>query len=589
MTAQAHQDPHTQTQLRVEIDGTELRTELADDLLEVRIDTGVRTIGRAQVRLLDRGTFADGVVELGKAVTISSVSPAQVVFSGTVTSVELEATDRGATVTATVHDQAYDLSRDRAVTTHQKMSDADIIRSTVEGAGLRADVDLPGSSHEWAFRADSRLGLVDEIAGRLGCDWAVLEERFAIWPVSGSAPWARQAPVLDLGVDLLGFTVRHEETGPSTFTVRGWDPEQQGSVTGSATTSTPGDRNGFAPAGSGKKTEVLATRQLSMTDAEATAVAGGLAAAAGRVSGRGRGAFVPGLWPGGLVTIRSAGSADGTYYVREVSHQVDSTSLRTTFVVGDRPPVRLTDPWRVPPSASSLRHTGITVARVDNIDDPDQRGRVRVALEGVSDSASSSWARVLSLGAGPDRGLVVLPEVGDEVLLAFEDGDVRRPVVLGGLFGKQSTVPKPALGPNSSEVTTRHFVSREGHRIEIADGKADAEQYVRMALAGDRSYVRIGKDKTEIYAAEKPLVITSGEGSAAASLTFDGRGNLTINATSITMKAKQSLTLEGMDVEAKASTTFEASAKTRAVVTGTSTVIKGSASTEVSGAVVKIN
>src|SRR5690606_28099384 len=102
--------------------------------------------------------------------------------------------------------------------------------------------------------------------------------------------------------------------------------------TAKVTTSTT--RDGFAPPTGGTPATVLATDLRSPTDPEAQAVADGLAAAAGRVSGRGRAHFVPELRPGGEVTIKGSGSADGRYYVREVSHQVDAGSLRTSFVVG---------------------------------------------------------------------------------------------------------------------------------------------------------------------------------------------------------------------------------------------------------------
>jgi uncharacterized protein involved in type VI secretion and phage assembly len=575
--------PHTQTQVDVKIAGQQLGAEAAADLLEVRIDLGVRTIGRATLVFQDRRADLLGKkLELGTEVEISSVQPPMVIFTGTVTGVELDAGLTGTTVTATLQDRGYQLSRNRDVTTYQRQSYADVLQTVARSAGLQVDPPASArSQHEWLLQADSHLGLVDEIAGRLGHDWAISGRKLAVWPVSQTAPWGTQERTLELGVELLTFSVRRSDLGATQFTVRGWDPMTKAGVTATSTSKT--ERDGFAPP-QGDLAKVLAAHQVSTSSEEAKQVAAGLAAAAGRVSGRGRAGFVPELRPGGVVSIRGVGEANGRYYVREVSHQVDAGSLRTSFHVGDRAPVQLSDPWEAPAPFSSLRHTGLTVGVVDNLQDPEALGRVRVQLVGLSTSVSSHWARVLSLGGGNGHGLVLMPEIDDEVLVAFEEDDVRRPVVIGGLFGKKV---KPA-GPSSvsgREVVSRHLVSRKGHRLELADGPAASNEHVQLVLADGKHLLRIGKDSSELKAEQTPLTISAG----GASITFDGRGNITIDAHTLTLKAKQALKLEGMEVAAKATTTFEASGL-RSVLSGSAqAVVKSGGVVEVTGMPVKIN
>ena len=86
------------------------------------------------------------------------------------------------------------------------------------------------------------------------------------------------------------------------------------------------------------------------------------------------------------------------------------------------------------------------VGQVSDAKDPQNSGRVRVKLPMLSDDYVSDWARTVYPGAGKDRGLVVVPEVGDEVLVAFEHGDMRRPYVLGGLFNGVDTPPSGEPG-----------------------------------------------------------------------------------------------------------------------------------------------
>ena len=96
------------------------------------------------------------------------------------------------------------------------------------------------------------------------------------------------------------------------------------------------------------------------------------------------------------------------------------------------------------------------------MNDPNQLGRVKVSFPWLSDSFTSDWARMVQVGAGNNRGASFLPEVNDEVLVAFEQGDWRRPYVLGSLH---NGVDKPMLGSDlidgtSGAVKRRGIISR---------------------------------------------------------------------------------------------------------------------------------
>src|SRR5207249_5265643 len=77
---------------------------------------------------------------------------------------------------------------------------------------------------------------------------------------------------------------------------------------------------------------------------------------------------------------------------------------------------------------------GAVVGVVSNIGDPDSMGRVKVRFPWLKEDDESRWARLVSFMAGPDRGAVFRPEVGDEVLLVFEHGDMRFPYILGAVW-----------------------------------------------------------------------------------------------------------------------------------------------------------
>src|SRR5205807_297744 len=158
----------------------------------------------------------------------------------------------------------------------------------------------------------------------------------------------------------------------------------------------------------------------------------------------------------------------------------------------------------------------------------------------------SNWARVVSLGGGNSRGAVFLPEVGDEVLVGFESGDLRQPVVLGGLFGNKAKIP--TIDASKGTVPVRQITSRLGHVVELADGQDPAEQHVLLQLAGAKHKLRLGKDKVELdVPAGTPVSFKMGE----TSIVFDQKGNVVINGLDVTIKAKKNLTLEGVQVSVK--------------------------------------
>lgn len=94
--------------------------------------------------------------------------------------------------------------------------------------------------------------------------------------------------------------------------------------------------------------------------------------------------------------------------------------------------------------------------------------------------APSAPARVMAPTAGAGRGAYAMPEVGDEVVVAFTSGDTNQPIILGAVWNGPSPVPDQA--EPSSENHVRTFVSRSGHQLTFDDGPARGK--VRLQTAG---------------------------------------------------------------------------------------------------------
>ncbi len=174
----------------------------------------------------------------------------------------------------------------------------------------------------------------------------------------------------------------------------------------------------------------------------------------------------PGLRAGSSVTIEGVGTRfSGTYRLTSTSHHFrGAAGYETRFrVSGDasRSLVELLTPATRPGWESG----GVQVAVVTQNDDPDRLGRVRVKYPELGEETEGWWARMAGPGAGRDRGLLMTPLVGDEVLVAFEHGDVRRPVVLGALWNGEDT-------PGDLAGTEGAFRLRSGHEIGLVADKA---------------------------------------------------------------------------------------------------------------------
>jgi uncharacterized protein involved in type VI secretion and phage assembly len=183
---------------------------------------------------------------------------------------------------------------------------------------------------------------------------------------------------------------------------------------------------------------------------------------------------------------------------------------------------------------------GVAVGIVTNNQDPDGLARVKVAFPWLSDSEESHWARIASFMAGADRGGYFLPEVDDEVLVAFEHGDITRPYVIGALWnGKDQAPASNSDGKNN----VRLIKSRSGHLIKL-DDTAGSEKIeildkggknaVIWDAAGNKIAVSAGQD-IEVKAGSGKITLeaTTIEIKSSGEIKIEASGNLTIKGATV--------------------------------------------------------
>lgn len=218
--------------------------------------------------------------------------------------------------------------------------------------------------------------------------------------------------------------------------------------------------------------DALELRHAMLSDDEATAAADARFATARlcKASGRAKCEGLGQVQPGDVVELAGVGDRfNGQILVTGVRHEMDLVQgWKTHIQFGGVPE----DPERLArlaqartPSLLAPVH-GLQIGVVTDNEDPDSEFRIRVQLPLV-DSSDGVWARLASLDAGKDRGFVVRPEIGDEVVVGFLDDDPRTPVVLGMLHS--SAKPAPIAGSNDNH--EKGYTSRSGMKLHFNDDK----------------------------------------------------------------------------------------------------------------------
>ena len=187
----------------------------------------------------------------------------------------------------------------------------------------------------------------------------------------------------------------------------------------------------------------------------------------------------------------------------------------------------------VEPPRADGQFYGVAIGVVTNNKDPEGLGRVKLVLPWMADDAESNWARVATPMAGGGRGCYFLPEVGDEVLVAFEHGSPESPYVVGALWnGKDRPPVSNADGRND----VREIRSRSGHVIRLTDtGKAERIEIIDAG--GRNSIVLSTKDNKITITAGADIVI-----SAAGKLELSGNGVEITSKADVKVEAKSALT-----------------------------------------------
>lgn len=197
------------------------------------------------------------------------------------------------------------------------------------------------------------------------------------------------------------------------------------------------------------------------------------------------------------------------------------------------------------PAHGDGRLFGVVVGIVTNNRDPENMHRVKVRFPWLNREDESNWARVASAMAGNGRGAYFLPEVDDEVLVAFEHGSVEHPYVIGSLWNGRDAPPENnSDGANNN----RAFKSRSGHIVRLCDRSGQESVEIIDKTGKNRIVISTSGNKISIEA-QGDITMTS------------QTGKVTISAVGIELKSKAGVQIQAaqnVDVTASAQANVKA-------------------------------
>ena len=528
---------------------------------------------------LDQDTFPIGAevhIDLGRGAEPSTV------MKGEVTALELSVTPETVpTLIIRGYARSHRLHRGRQSASFQNVSDSDIVSTIASQCGLQASAEATSTVHDYVFQHNQT-------------NWEFLRERAALngfelfvedRTLHFRKPQKNQSMAAEqkLWENLLSLHVTVSTAyQTSSVIVRAWDPKTKQAIVGTASSGRIAPDTQMGKTGSqmastsfGDSKVYVVNQPLASQSAADTLAQAIYDNLEGRfIQAEGQCLGDPAIRPGQTIEMKTLGERlSGKYYLSSVTHTVNGTEgYTTTFVVSGRQTnslLELMDARR-----DELVLPSVVVGVVTDNTDPDGWGRAKVKFPWLVDNDQSWWARIAGPMAGGQYGLFFLPEVDDEVLVAFEQGDITRPYIIGSLWNGQQKPPKANADVIAdSKVKERLIKSRSGHVISF-DDTSGAEKISIVDKTGNNSIVFdtasntitiqasadvaiTAKGKASVTAQQDVTVTTQANATVSASQNVDVKasGNATVSATgNASVSATGNLDLKGGNVAVQATT-----------------------------------
>lgn len=551
--------PKFLSQFFVKIGGADVSKEFMDDVIEIVVESTLYLPEMVTIQLHDPDLkwVDDTSLELGKEIEISATASEELesaqgtLIKAEITALEPEFTAQGqTTMLVRGYSKAHRLHRGKKSRTFLQKKDSDLASTLAGEAGLSVEADATTVTYDYILQNNqTNMEFLQSRAARIG--YQVFTAEGKLYFKKGEANLG-DGPELKLGADLRSFRPALAATHQAdTIKVYGWDPKLKQVITAQATPNAAMNQGGIGKTGGAaaqsaySAATTIITNRPVFTQAEATELAKGLAndLSGEFIEAEGISYGDPGIKAGKRITIKGVGTRfSGKYFVTAASHIWNADGYETHFTISGRQPNTIS---HLVQSENGHEEglgliNGVVIGQVTNLNDPDDLGRVKVKYPwlGSSPEIESWWVRIATPMAGSSRGFMYLPEINDEVLIAFEHGDVHRPYIVGALWSSTDKPPKKnSEATASGKVNQRVIKTRSGHLI-ILDDKQGEEQISITSKSGHNVILNDKSGSESITVADKTgnnkMVIDSTKNSMTINVngdfTVDAKGKVTINS-----------------------------------------------------------
>ncbi len=580
----------TLTNFSIKLNGSDISKQISHDLilLEVQQNLYLPAMFIVALHAVDMGFPPGARFKVGDEVTIGfedTSGTAQKLIVGEVTSIELEAEVVNlSTLTVRGYDRLHRLQRGRLTRSFLQMKDSDIL-SKMAGEGGMSGEGTTSEVHEYLLQNnETNLEFLQRRAARLGMEIVVDDKKLKLREKKPPPPVA-----VSWGKDLQRFNIRQSSHSDiDEVLVRGWDAKLKKELVGTAskaathkfgsskisvayqTVDTQGDAKKIAEA-------VLTEMKSRMLQAQFLTLGN------------------PHLGVGQNLKAAGIGDQFGTneFYITSCTHRYDLVSGYTTYCEANGRDANSYAELVGSEARQPEKVPGLVVGIVTNLKDPDNMGRVKVKYPVLplneGKEIESDWARLVMPMSGNGSGFFFLPEVNDEVIVYFENGDITRPYVLGSVWNSKDKTPKQQseLVGGDGKVKERLLKTTSGHILSF-DDSADAPKISII----DKST----KNKLIIDTTSKTITIETDASGGNITLKATG-GKISLESKDFEVKATNSASIEGTASAKVKTAQLELKADASAKMEGATLELKGSgtakleggAMTEIKGGIIKLN
>jgi len=523
--------------VKILVNGSELE---ADKLLDVQVRDSVLLPDTAVVRVRDPdATALTTTFKLGDPLEVDfgaaeedTVLP---VFKGEIVVLEPEFGQGDCIVAARAYDRGWRLNRQRQSRTFQNQTAEDMVTTVASACGLNpGEIESTGAVHDFFQQSmETDWEFCWRLATMYDFEFIVADQDFHFrkrtqQPAAVTLTWGEKASLISLKPRMSGVGQVKD------VTVAGHDPKAKQPLIGRASApqmaATSDAVNGRTNAvGSLQGGSVVVADRVVTTQGEADKVAQSTLdrLAKSFVEADGKAFGNPRLRAGATVKLDKVGQFSGEYVIAQTTHTYRGGSgYLTAFTISGRTAHTFTDLLK---RDSNDWAGSLVVGVVTNNNDPDDMGRVRVKFPALGDNIEGWWARVATINAGSERGLFMLPQVGDEVVVAFEHGDPRRPFVLGSLYTGQDKVPEDLHDGQSRKAA---FGVKSDHKMHL-----ESKQTMTLR-SGDSLVIEVTRD-AEIGARQTIKI------SGVSGVEIESQGSLKLSGASVDINAVGAVNVSG--------------------------------------------